>query len=127
MEQIDQPYLDATSNGLSYLISRFIEQPNFCYYQLNGGTRSALAEQAAIQSQAVDAARDAQRIARNQYRAGTTDFTAVATTQASALSSEQSALTIRRNQLTAAVSLIQALGGGWTGQMTDIKTERPPA
>ena len=88
---------------------------------------SALAEQAAIQSQAVNAARDAQRIARNQYRAGTTDFTAVATTQASALSSEQSALTIRRNQLTAAVSLIQALGGGWTGQMTDIKTERPPA
>ena len=48
LEQIDQPYLDATSNGLSYLISRFIEQENFCYVQLTGSARSALAEQAAV-------------------------------------------------------------------------------
>jgi PhoH-like ATPase len=48
LEQIDQPYLDATSNGLSYLISRFIDQENFCYVQLAGSARSALAEQAAI-------------------------------------------------------------------------------
>jgi PhoH-like ATPase len=48
LEQIDQPYLDATSNGLSYLISRFIDQENFCYVQLAGSARSALAEQAAV-------------------------------------------------------------------------------
>jgi PhoH-like ATPase len=48
LEQIDQPYLDATSNGLSYLISRFIDQENFCYVQLTGSARSALAEQAAV-------------------------------------------------------------------------------
>ena len=48
LEQIDQPYLDATSNGLSYLISRFIDQENFCYLQLAGSARSALAEQAAV-------------------------------------------------------------------------------
>jgi NodT family efflux transporter outer membrane factor (OMF) lipoprotein len=76
---------------------------------------SALAEQAAIQADAVAAARDAQRIVRNQYKAGTVDFTTVASAQATALASEQSALGIRRSQLTAAVALIQALGGGWTG------------
>src|SRR5512137_1911671 len=48
LEQIDQPYLDAASNGLSYLISRFIDQENFCYVQLTGSARSALAEQAAV-------------------------------------------------------------------------------
>ncbi|HEY6000390.1 MAG TPA: PhoH family protein [bacterium] len=48
LDQIDQPYLDATSNGLSYLISRFIEQENFCYLQLEMSARSALAEQAAV-------------------------------------------------------------------------------
>ncbi len=47
LDQIDQPYLDATSNGLSYLISRFIDQENFCYLQLTTSARSALAEQAA--------------------------------------------------------------------------------
>jgi PhoH-like ATPase len=47
LEQIDQPYLDATSNGLSHLIGRFIDQTNFCYLQLNGSVRSPLAEQAA--------------------------------------------------------------------------------
>ncbi len=75
-----------------------------------------LGEQGAIQNQAVAAAEEAQRIARNAYRAGLTDFTTVASAQAAALSSEQSALTIRRNQLTASVALIQALGGGWQAE-----------
>ena len=47
LDQIDQPYLDATSNGLSYLISRFINEANFCYLNLTISARSALAEQAA--------------------------------------------------------------------------------
>jgi PhoH-like ATPase len=47
LEQIDQPYLDASSNGLSYLISRFINQTNFCYLNLVMSARSALAAQAA--------------------------------------------------------------------------------
>jgi PhoH-like ATPase len=47
LDQIDQPYLDATSNGLSYLISRFINEANFCYLNLSISARSPLAEQAA--------------------------------------------------------------------------------
>ncbi len=45
--QIDTPYLDFSSNGLSYLISRFIQEENFCYLNLTQSARSKLAERAA--------------------------------------------------------------------------------
>jgi len=47
LEQIDSPFLDAASNGLAYLINRFIQEENFCYLNLRKSARSALAEQAA--------------------------------------------------------------------------------
>lgn len=47
LEQIDSPFLDAASNGLAYLINRFIKEENFCYLNLKKSARSALAEQAA--------------------------------------------------------------------------------
>lgn len=45
--QIDTPYLDFGSNGLAYLISRFINEENFCYLNLIHSARSKLAERAA--------------------------------------------------------------------------------
>jgi PhoH-like ATPase len=47
LKQIDTPYLDAKSNGLSYLIDRFINEENFCYLNLSHSVRSRLAEQGA--------------------------------------------------------------------------------
>ncbi len=47
LEQIDSPFLDSASNGLSYLITKFIHEENFCYLNLRKGARSALAERAA--------------------------------------------------------------------------------
>ena len=47
LEQIDTPYLDSDSNGLAYLISRFINEEFFCYLNLTKSARSALAEKAA--------------------------------------------------------------------------------
>ncbi len=47
LEQIDSPFLDAASNGLAYLINRFIQEENFCYLNMKQSARSALAEQAA--------------------------------------------------------------------------------
>lgn len=73
-----------------------------------------LEEQAAAQARAVAAARDAERIELNRYKAGTVDYTAVVTAQQQALNSERAALTLRENRFIAAVALIQALGGGWT-------------
>ena len=47
LHQIDTPYLDTYSNGLAYLISRFINEEFFCYLNLRKSARSALAERAA--------------------------------------------------------------------------------
>jgi PhoH-like ATPase len=44
IRQIDQPYLDALSNGLSYLIHRMKGQPIFAHITLEKGERSALAD-----------------------------------------------------------------------------------
>ncbi len=42
--QIDQPYLDARSNGLSYLINRMVGQPIYAHVTLEKGERSPLAD-----------------------------------------------------------------------------------
>jgi len=72
-----------------------------------------LAREAALQDEAVKAARQSAAIAVNQYKAGTTSFLAVVVLQASALNSERTALSILGRRLTASVGLIKALGGGW--------------
>ena len=44
MNQIDQPYLDALSNGLSHLINRMVGQSIYAHITLEKGERSALAD-----------------------------------------------------------------------------------
>jgi NodT family efflux transporter outer membrane factor (OMF) lipoprotein len=73
-----------------------------------------LANEAAVQAEAAVSARDAVRIALNEYRAGTENYTTVVTAQATALSDEESALEVTQNRMTTNVSLVRALGGGWT-------------
>jgi NodT family efflux transporter outer membrane factor (OMF) lipoprotein len=53
-------------------------------------------------------------IAMNEFQAGSVDYTTVATAQASALSAQESILNIQAERMTAAVDLIEALGGGWS-------------
>ena len=54
------------------------------------------------------------QIALNEYRAGTQAYTTVDhRSEHAALSAQQTALSIEESRLTAAVALIQALGGGW--------------
>lgn len=53
-------------------------------------------------------------ITLNEYRAGTVDFTSVATVQATALQAQNALVQNQAARLTTAVSLIEALGGGWT-------------
>lgn len=44
MHQIDQPYLDAISNGLSHLINRMVGQSIYAHVTLEKGERSPLAD-----------------------------------------------------------------------------------
>jgi len=72
-----------------------------------------LEQEAAVQNDAVKAARESVAIATNQYKAGTTSYITVVVLQAAALNNERTALAILGRRLTASVGLIKALGGGW--------------
>jgi NodT family efflux transporter outer membrane factor (OMF) lipoprotein len=63
---------------------------------------------------ASDVAAANERVTRNEYAAGTVDFTTVVTAQAAALTARNALLTVQADRLTTAVNLIEALGGGWT-------------
>jgi PhoH-like ATPase len=47
LDQIDNPYVDAASNGLTYVVERFKGEPLAAHITLMKGERSALAERAA--------------------------------------------------------------------------------
>jgi NodT family efflux transporter outer membrane factor (OMF) lipoprotein len=72
-----------------------------------------LLQQEEVQSLALAAARDAERLAFNQYRAGTIPYTTVITTQTTALQNELTVLAVRQSRLIASATLVTALGGGW--------------
>ena len=74
---------------------------------------SLLEQEAAVQAEAVAAARQSVTIATNQYKAGIATYIAVVVLQAGALSNERTELAILARRLSASVGLIKALGGGW--------------
>jgi NodT family efflux transporter outer membrane factor (OMF) lipoprotein len=63
---------------------------------------------------ASNAADQEEAVALNEYRAGTVDYTTVVQAQTAALSARQTLLDLRVQRMTTAVSLIEALGGGWS-------------
>lgn len=82
-----------------------------------------LEQQAEVQNQAVQLAREAVELTIIEYQAGTVPYTSVVTAQATELNDEQAALTVRENRLVASVALIEALGGGWNTAQLSSGTE----
>ena len=72
-----------------------------------------LEEEARAQSDAVAASRQSTELTVNQYKAGTVSYLNVVTVQATQLNNEVSAVGLLGQRLVAAVTLVQALGGGW--------------
>jgi NodT family efflux transporter outer membrane factor (OMF) lipoprotein len=80
-----------------------------------------------VQVEAVRIARQAVQIALNEYRAGTQTFSTVVTAEALQLQDEESLLATRVSRLSAAVSLIVALGGGWdVSELPKLAADAPP-
>jgi|KBSSwiStaDraftv2_1062776.scaffolds.fasta_scaffold100197_2 NodT family efflux transporter outer membrane factor (OMF) lipoprotein len=73
----------------------------------------AQAEQADLLRQASDAADQIEQQILNRYRAGQLSYTEVVTAQASALSARRALVQTAVNRQVTAITLIQALGGGW--------------
>jgi NodT family efflux transporter outer membrane factor (OMF) lipoprotein len=76
-------------------------------------TLRVLEQQAVIEDAAVAAAREAETLTLNQYKAGTVPYSSVITAQTTRLSAEETALSVLSSRLQASVTLIEAVGGGW--------------
>ncbi|HVO48585.1 MAG TPA: efflux transporter outer membrane subunit [Steroidobacteraceae bacterium] len=76
-------------------------------------TLRVLERQAVIEDETVKAAREAETLTLNQYKAGTVPYSSVITAQTTRLSSEETALNVLSGRLQASVAMVEALGGGW--------------
>lgn len=72
-----------------------------------------LARQIVLRQQSAQAANETEAQLLNRYRAGQVSYTEVAIAQVSALNARRSLIQAQADRQTAAIALIQALGGGW--------------
>ena len=72
-----------------------------------------LVQQQELRKASADSASQAEQQMLNRYRAGQVGYSEVVSAQASALSARRTLAQVQLARQTAAVSLIQALGGGW--------------
>ncbi len=72
-----------------------------------------LSQEAAMQDEAVTAARQSATITLNQYQAGTVSYLNVVTAQAAQLDAERTAVQLLGRRLNASVTLLKAAGGDW--------------
>jgi NodT family efflux transporter outer membrane factor (OMF) lipoprotein len=75
-----------------------------------------LEEEAKVQEDAVRAARESVALTTNQYKAGIVSYINVVTVQTTQLNNERTAMGILGRRLAAAVTLVKALGGGWSAE-----------
>ncbi|MCJ0761847.1 efflux transporter outer membrane subunit [Variovorax terrae] len=70
-------------------------------------------QQAVVQEEALQAARESVRLTLNQYKAGVVSYLNVITAQATELTTARASVSLLGSRYVASVQLIQALGGGW--------------
>jgi NodT family efflux transporter outer membrane factor (OMF) lipoprotein len=85
---------------------------------------STLEQQQTLRRDASEAADQTEQQMLNRYREGIVAYTDVVTAQASALSARRALLQVSLQRQTAAVSMIEALGGGWSVPQGEHVAER---
>jgi NodT family efflux transporter outer membrane factor (OMF) lipoprotein len=84
-------------------------------------TLRVLEQEGAIEDETVKAAREAEALTLNQYKAGTVPYSSVITAQTTRLAAEETALQVLSTRLQTSVALIEALGGGWDASQATSK------
>jgi NodT family efflux transporter outer membrane factor (OMF) lipoprotein len=84
-------------------------------------TLRVLEQEGAIEDETVKAAREAEALTLNQYKAGTVPYSSVITAQTTRLAAEETALSVLSTRLQTSVALIEALGGGWDASQATAK------
>jgi NodT family efflux transporter outer membrane factor (OMF) lipoprotein len=93
----------------------------------NLATLRILNDEAKAQEAAVAAAEHSLNLSTNRYKGGVVSYLEVTTAQSTALADERAAVDILRRRMTASVSLIKALGGGWNStSLPSVKVESRP-
>jgi NodT family efflux transporter outer membrane factor (OMF) lipoprotein len=82
-----------------------------------------LDHEAQVQDQAVTAAQKYLELATTRYKGGVTSYLEVTTAQTAALSDELTAVNILGRRMVDAVTLVQALGGGWNSSSLPARPE----
>jgi NodT family efflux transporter outer membrane factor (OMF) lipoprotein len=77
---------------------------------------ASLEEQQRLRKIASEAADQTEQEMQNRYKQGLVAYTDVVTAQASALTARRSLLQVSLSRQTAAISMVSALGGGWSTQ-----------
>lgn len=85
-----------------------------------------LERETGAQDDATKAAKDAERITMSQYQAGTANFVTVTTAQTLALTNERASVQLLGRQFAASVSLVKAIGGGWSAAQLDHDSTMHP-
>jgi outer membrane protein TolC len=90
-----------------------------------------LSQEIRQQDTAVNSAQRNLQSATQRYQAGIDPYLNVITAQTTLLTNQQTAVNLRRDQMTASVQLIEALGGGWDAaqlpSVKDVSQVMPPA
>src|SRR5207247_9693238 len=106
-EQARAAYNQATANYRQSVLTAFQEVED------NLAALRILEQESKTQKAAVAGAEYSLELSTNRYKGGVVSYLEVITAQSIALSDERAAVGILRRRMTASVSLIKALGGGW--------------
>ena len=121
--------VDAASAARDAAIARYRQTVLNAFQNVEDQLTAAasLAQQEGLRREASAAADRTEQQLLNRYRAGQVSFTEVVTAQAAALNARRTLIQLQLNRQIAAVSLIQAMGGGWQAQRLRDKATAPRA
>ncbi len=106
-EQARAAYDESVANYRETVLTAFQEVED------NLAALRILNDEATAEQAAVAAAEHSVELSTNRYKGGVSSYLEVTTAQSTALADERAAVDILRRRMTASVSLIKALGGGW--------------
>ena len=120
-EQARAAYDESVANYRQTILTAFQEVED------NLAVLRILNDEAMAQQAAVAAAEHSLELSSNRYKGGVVSYLEVTTAQSTALADERSAVDILRRRMTASVSLIKALGGGWSSaNLPMVKVDSHP-
>jgi NodT family efflux transporter outer membrane factor (OMF) lipoprotein len=107
VQQFQAAFDQAVANYRQTVLTAFQQVEDYI------ATLRVTSDQISKQQAAVNAANRYVEIAMSRYQTGLDPYLNVITAQTTLLSDQQAEVTLRVSEMTAAVQLIQALGGGW--------------